>query len=156
MNKNNSKAIMQVAGIAIGLLLVIGLFSFLVDSVLPSQRQYPMNDELHDGRGFVQLRPEAFEFRETLLFLQIILASINSLLLFYLLYNYMYVYNQVKSKFALGLIVAAIAFLAFTFSANPIVQALFGFRSSGLGPFTILPLVFTLAVTLILIYLSKE
>jgi len=151
MSKKIPKEIVQVAGIVIALLIFVGVFSFAVDTIAPSPRDRFQKEDFQntDFKHY-------FEFRETFTFIQIILATLNSILLIYLLFNYVSVYNQIRSKFALGLIVAATSFLAFTFTANPIIHSFFGFRGSGLGPFAMLPLLFSIIVTIVLIYLSKE
>jgi len=151
MNKKISKEIIQVTGIVVALLLFVGLFSIAVDSVAPSPREARPKFDFKDPNF-----NNYFEFKEKFTLVQAILAIINSILLVYLLFNYVSLYNQIKSKFALGLIVAATSFLAFTFAANPIIHSFFGFRGSGLGPFAMLPLIFSLIVTVVLIYLSKE
>jgi len=151
MSKKISKEIIQVAGIVIVLLLFVGTFSFVVDLIAPSPKNSFSKGEFRDNNF-----RHYFEFKETFTLVQVVLATLNSFLLVYLLFNYVSLYNQIKSKFALGLIVAATSFLAFTFTANPVIHSFFGFRGSGLGPFAMLPLIFSLIVTLVLIYLSKE
>lgn len=151
MEKNNSKAITQVAGIFIAIIVIVSIFSYIANSVVPFERPN------FDGeRGFEKFNGRSSEFRETINLVQTIFASVNTILLLYLLFNYLSIYNHLKSRFALGLIVVAISFLAGSVAANPLLHVFFGFRGSGLGPFAIMPLIFTTVVVLVLIYLSRE
>lgn len=144
MNKN-SKTIIYAAGIFILLVLSIVLLSLLIELFSP-------NIKFGDRFGFEQ----GIEFRETFEFWKLILTTVNIILLGYLLYNYISIYHAVKSQFSLGLIVIASALLAHSISASPIISLFFGFRGSGLGPFTIIPSLFTLVASIVLIYLSRQ
>lgn len=93
---------------------------------------------------------------EELNFFKTIISTINSFLLIYLIYNYATIYSELKSNFSLGLIAMASALFAQSLTANPLLTQIFGFRGAGLGPFTIIPSIFTLIATIILIYLLKE
>lgn len=77
-------------------------------------------------------------------------------LLVYVLYNYVSIYREIKSDFSLGLIVVVVALLAYSITANPFFVVLFGFRGSGLGPFTLIPDLFNLFAAVTLTYLSSK
>lgn len=110
--------------------------------------------------GFVMLdRPEPLPWSELLpglLLMKVVLTSVNIILLLILLVTYMDIYLKTKSEFSLGLIVFTITLLMYAATSNPLLQELAGFRLSGLGPFTILPDLFTTIATAILLYLSQQ
>ena len=148
MAKNDSKnlnSIFYVLGIFSILMLSVIFFTLLTDILVPNPR----------FGGTMDFR-SALEFRESLELIKAIITTLNLVLLLYLLYNYVSIYREVKSSFSMGLIVIASALLAHTVSANPVIIFLFGFKGSGLGPFTIIPSFFTLVASLVLIYLSRQ
>lgn len=129
--------------ILFGIIAVILVLTLLVDSLFPSpgtRMGLRMNFQVFAG----------------LLLLNVFITTINSILLAFLLYTYVSVYRQVKSTFSLGLIVTAGALFAHSLTSNPLLQVFFGFRGSGLGPFTIIPSLFTLVAAGVLIYLSRK
>lgn len=141
----SSKPALYVLGIFVLLLLSIMLLSVLMQLLSPSV-----------GFGGRLNFEKAIEFRESFEFWNAVITSLNVVLLVYLLYNYVSIYTHLKSQFSLGLIVIASALLAHSISASPFISHLFGFRGSGLGPFTIIPSLFTLVASIVLIYLSRQ
>jgi hypothetical protein len=140
MKKNDSKTIVYLIGLVSTLVLAVILFSVLLNFMLPDVRPLIRpNQPMHGEFDFAIIK-EALEFREISQFLNMILTTVNALLLIYLLYNYLSIYLQVKSKFSLGLIVIASALFAHSISANPVISQLFGFRGSAL----------------VLVYLSRQ
>ena len=99
---------------------------------------------------------ELIEFLETIQWVNLFLTTLNGIILTYLLYTYVKIYQEIRSQFSLGLIALASALLAHTISANPIVAILFGFHSTGLGPFAVIPSIFTLFAALVLLHLSRQ
>lgn len=87
---------------------------------------------------------------------KIVLSSVNIILLTIVLVIYLGIYRKTKSQFSLGLIIFTIALLLYSFTSNPIMQGFGGFRVSGLGPFTMLPDLFTCIASAILLYLSRQ
>ena len=85
-----------------------------------------------------------------------VISSVNAVLLLSLLAVYIELYNKVKSEFTLGLIVYNIALLLYALTSNPLLQSRLGFMGSGLGPFAMLPDLFTLIASGILLYLSQK
>ncbi len=138
MNKKNS-ALFQTTGLLAATIFFIFVLSFLFGFIFPQPRP---------GRMF-------FFFEEYLMF-KAIISSVNTVLLVYLIYNYVSLYNEVKSKFSLGLIGIALALFAYSISDNPLFLLLFGLKGAGMGFFTVIPSVFTLIAVLVLIYLSRE
>lgn len=137
-NKNEkNKAVFQTVSIVIGVIIVLIILTGVIRALIPPMR-------------FSGL------FNEQLILSKILVSSASIALLVYLLNNYLTVYNKIKSEFSLGLIVTAVALLAYAISSNPVLHVFFGFRGSGLGPFTIIPDLFTLAAAIALLYLSRK
>ncbi len=95
-------------------------------------------------------------FVQELLILKTIISSVNVILLSFLIYTYLSLYKEIKSKFSLGLIAMAIALFAQSITTNPLFVMFFNFKGTGLGPFTIIPSFFTLIAAILLIYLSRK
>lgn len=131
--------VLQTAVILGGLFVAIFLMSIAINSLF-----------LHT-RG-----PQMFLIMEDFLQLKILIASLSTVILAYLLYNYISVYNKIKSEFSLGLIVVVIALLAHALTDNPLLPLQFGLRGAGLGPFNLIPSVFTFVAAIVLLYLSRK
>jgi hypothetical protein len=87
--------------------------------------------------------------------LKVIATLGNIILLLCLLAIYAKNYEQIKSKFALGLIAFVILLLVQAFTSNPFVHVLWGFRHiNALGLFIILPDLFEFVALAILLYIS--
>ena len=85
-----------------------------------------------------------------------ILTSINATLLVLLLATYVDMYKKIQSEFTIGLIVFSLILLLYALSANPLLQWLFGYRAFGLGPFAMLPDLFTTLALAVLLYLTMK
>jgi len=85
-----------------------------------------------------------------------ILSTINATLLVFLLATYVDMYRKLKSAFTIGLILFSLILLLYALSSNPLLQWIFGFRASGLGPLTILPDMFTTLALAVLMYLTMK
>jgi hypothetical protein len=83
-----------------------------------------------------------------------VVSTINVTLLVFLLLTYVDMYRRTRSEFTVGLIVFSAVFLLNALFSNPLVIWVFGFRSFGLGPFALLPDLFTSAALAVLLYLS--
>jgi len=137
--KEKNSALVQTAGVLIGMFVFILIFSFLLNLFFPERM----------GR-------KMFFFFEQFILFKAILSTINSVLLVYLIYNYVSFYNEIKSQFSLGLIVMSLALFAFSVSDNPLFTLFFGLKGPGAGVFTIIPSIFTLIAVVVLIYLSRK
>ena len=81
----------------------------------------------------------------------------NFVLLIYLLYIYWGNYKEIKSKFALGLIIFIILLILQAFVSNPFVYHLWGFeRMEAWGLSKILPDFFEFVALIILLYISRS
>ena len=92
-----------------------------------------------------------------LLHIKAIITLGNLIFLFYLLFIYQKNYKEIKSRFSLGLIVFIILLIVQTFTSNPFVYHLWGFRRiEALGLSLILPDLFEFVALLILLYISRN
>lgn len=85
-----------------------------------------------------------------------ILSTINATLLIFLLANYLDMYRKIQSEFTVGLILFSLILLFYALSSNPLLQSLFGFHAFGLGPFAMLPDLFTSLALVVLLYLTMK
>jgi hypothetical protein len=83
-------------------------------------------------------------------------SSINTALLICLLVIYVDIYRKTKSEFTIGLLIFSMVLLFYALSSNPLVHSTFGFRALGLGPFAMLPDLFTFIALIILLYLTLK
>ena len=84
----------------------------------------------------------------------VVLSTVNVALLVFLFSAYLGIYRKVKSDFTLGLMVFSVILLFYALSSNPLFQRVFGFRAFGLGPFAMLPDLFTCVALSVLLYLT--
>ena len=85
---------------------------------------------------------------------QTVVSTINVTLLIFLLLAYISIYRKTRSEFTIGLIIFSMVFLLNALASNPLVIWTFGFRPFGLGPFALLPDLFTFVALAVLLYLS--
>ncbi|MGB9854876.1 MAG: hypothetical protein ACPLRY_08775 [Candidatus Bathyarchaeales archaeon] len=83
-----------------------------------------------------------------------VVSTINITILIFLVVIYADIYRKTRSEFTIGLIIFSATLLLYALASNPIVIRAFGFRLFGLGPFALLPDLFTFAALLMLLYLS--
>lgn len=84
-----------------------------------------------------------------------VLSSVNAFLLGSLTVIYMRVYQETGLEFSFGLVVFSVALLMYALVSNPLLVSFAGFRGSGLGPFAMLPDLFTCIASLVLLYISR-
>ncbi len=85
-----------------------------------------------------------------------VVSTINATLLIFLLITYIDMYVKTKSEFTIGLTIFSMVLLLYALVSNPFVQWAFGFRGVGLGPFAMLPDLFTCVALAILLYLTVK
>jgi hypothetical protein len=83
-----------------------------------------------------------------------VISTINVTLLIFLLIIYIGIYKKTQSQFTIGLIIFSMILLFYALSSNPLVHWAFGFYAFGLGPFAMLPDLFTCIALAILLYLT--
>lgn len=100
--------------------------------------------------------PEGGDLLAQLVTVKTIISFANMVLIATLLALYYRIYSEVRSKFTLGLILLTFTLLLYAVTSNPLVHILFGYYPFGLGPFTVIPDLFTTFALLVLLYLSLE
>ena len=85
-----------------------------------------------------------------------IFSTINMVLSTVLLIAYVGTYRRTRAEFNLVLIIVALTLLCYSIVANPLVRTALGYGGSGLGPFFVLPDLFTFGTLLALLYLSLK
>ena len=85
-----------------------------------------------------------------------VISTVNATLLIFLLITYIGIYSKTKSEFTIGLIIFSMVLLFYALASNPLVHWTFGFRAFGLGPFAMLPDVFTCVALAVLLYLTVK
>ena len=88
--------------------------------------------------------------------IQTILSSINATLLVFLLGTYLDMYRKLKSEFTVGLILFSVTLLMYALTSNPLLQWVFGYQAFGLGPFAMLPEMFTTIALAVMLYLTLK
>ena len=69
---------------------------------------------------------------------------------------YIDIYRKTQSEFTVGLMIFSIVLLLNALASNPLVTWAFGYRAFGLGPFAMLPDLFTFGALIVLLYLSVK
>lgn len=124
--------------------LIVGVIAFYVSQV-PSSHP--------GGHGMRRDRmPGDLEIYYTL---KAVLASVNTVLLVSISVIYLKVYNETGLEFSLGLVIFSVALLFYAISSNPLLVRYAGFMGFGLGPFAMLPEVFTCIASITLLYLTR-
>jgi len=83
-----------------------------------------------------------------------VVSTFNVTLLMFLLVTYIDIYMKTKSEFTIGLMIFSIIMLLNALTSSPLLHRVFGFSAFGLGPFAMLPDIFTLFALVILLYLT--
>jgi hypothetical protein len=85
-----------------------------------------------------------------------VVSSVNVTLLAFLLTTYVSIYRKTQSEFTVGLILFSMVLLLYALTSNPLVQTVFGFQAYGLGPFAMLPDMFSAIALAVLLYLTLK
>jgi len=133
---------------------ILGILSISIVAILPVL--YRRFDRDFFDRSIPFERPPWDVLFPYLLITKTVLSSVNIILLTTVLVTYLGIYHKTKSQFSLGLVIFAIALLLYSLTSNPMIHGFAGFRVSGLGPFTMLPDLFTCIASAILLYLSRQ
>ncbi len=109
--------------------------------------------EIHSSRGMGGGRMSGD--LEVYYSLKTVLASVNAFLLLSLTVTYLKVYQETGLEFSLGMVIFSVALLLYAFASNPLLVRYAGFMGSGLGPFAMLPDLFTCIAAFTLLYISR-
>ena len=85
-----------------------------------------------------------------------VFSTANMVLSTILLITYVVTYRKTKAEFNLVLIIVALTLLCYSVVANPLIRTALGYGGSGLGPFLMLPNLFTFGTLVALLYLSLK
>jgi hypothetical protein len=77
-------------------------------------------------------------------------------LLVFLLITHIDIPMRTKSEFTIGLVIFSMVLLFYALASNPLVHWIFGFRAFGLGPFAMLPNLFTCVALAVLLCLTVK
>lgn len=135
---NDNKSLMGIIVVA----LIIGVAAYTV----ASQSDFTM------GHGMGSHQSGDLEIYYTF---KAVLASVNAFLLIALSSIYWKVYRDTGLEFSLGLIIFSVALLLYSLVSNPLLVSVAGYRASGLGPFAMLPDLFTCIASFTLLYISR-
>jgi hypothetical protein len=104
-------------------------------------------------RGPLPQIPEDIEFFYAA---NTVVSTVNVTLSVFLLITYVGIYRRTRSEFTIGLIIFSLVFLLNAIASNPFVISAFHFRPIGLGPFALLPDLFSFVALVVLLYLSLK
>jgi hypothetical protein len=85
-----------------------------------------------------------------------VVSTINATLSVFLIAIYIDLYRKTRSEFTLGLMIFSVILLMHALVSIPPLLHAFGFYEFGLGPFAMLPDLFTFAALITLLYLSLK
>ncbi len=127
-------------------IIVVALLVAAVAYALASQSSFTMGH----GMGQHQSGDYVIYYK-----IKAVLASVNAFLLIALSSIYWKVYSDTGLEFSLGLVIFSVALLLYSLVSNPLLVSVAGFRASGLGPFAMLPDLFTCIASFTLLYISR-
>ncbi|KON30060.1 hypothetical protein AC482_04905 [miscellaneous Crenarchaeota group-15 archaeon DG-45] len=91
-----------------------------------------------------------------LLTVKAIINTLSSMLILGIVIIHINILRRTGTKFSLGLVIFSTALLLYTLAANPLIHRLVGFSRIGFGPMLLIPDVFALIASAVLLYLSRK
>jgi len=148
-NESNSEhSRIRLGYVLVALVLIALLAGFWASTHLP----LPPSQFLTEPRP---LPPEPVPGDITVFYtLQTVFSTLDAAVLIFLLAFYVMIYVKRKVDFTLWLAIFCSVLLLDALTSNPILQLGFGFIPFGLGPFAMLPAVFTFVALMMLLYLT--
>jgi hypothetical protein len=145
MNRNLRNLLILATVIAVAILATLWATSTSWFPPYPFQRRFEEpRPPLENILGDIEL----FYTVET------IVSTINVTLSIILLIMYVSIYRKTRSEFTIGLIIFSAVLLLHAFVSIPLLHLAFGFYPIGLGPFAMLPDLFTCLALAVLLYLT--
>ena len=86
--------------------------------------------------------------------METVVSTVNVALSIILLITYVSIYRKTRSEFTIGLMIFSTVFLLNALVSSPFLIRTFGYYDFGLGPFAMLPDLFTFGALAVLLYLS--
>ena len=148
MNKNERAWLLAIV-IVIAIFVALSATSVIWFPSFPGEPWEPREHHLPPPENVAQ----DYEFFYTV---EAVVSTVNVTLSIFLLAIYINIYRRTRSEFTVGLTIFSAVFLLNALALDPFVQWAFGFHAFGLGPFAMLPDVFTLGALAVLLYLSFE
>ena len=149
MRSRMERDIKIILAVAAASVIILALVSGAVPKLYPGQAWEPRGGGMmHNGRMHGDL--EVYYTAKTAI------STVNSVLLIWLMVIYVDIYRKTESEFTLGLIIFCLALLLYAITSNPWIHRLLGYRGYGLGPFAMLPDLFTLVASVVLLYISQK
>jgi small-conductance mechanosensitive channel len=96
------------------------------------------------------------ETHESYVILKSAVTVVNLVISSILIYLYFLTYRETRSQFTISLIIVMFAFFIYALTSNPLIISAFGYRGLGLGPFLIIPDLFTTIALATLLYISTK
>lgn len=88
--------------------------------------------------------------------IQAALSFANMFLSILLLGIYIDTYRRIRSEFSLSMAIVALVLFSYALTSNPLLHSALGFGGFGLGPFAMIPELFSCVALLILVYISLK
>jgi len=85
-----------------------------------------------------------------------VLTALDIVLLGALIFIYVSILRQMRSRLAFGMLIFSMAMLAQVLTSNPEIHHIWAFTGTGLGPFEYLPDMFVTVALAVLAYISLE
>lgn len=85
-----------------------------------------------------------------------IFGIVNITLCIVLIMLYLQIWRKTRSEFTIGLMILSFALLLHSLFANPLISRIFGYPHLNLGPFSVLPIMFTTISLGVLLYLASR
>jgi hypothetical protein len=145
--KHRMNTYVKIGLILTALAAVALLSAFLAVTIEPLSPRVPP----WEPRPFPREVPGDIELFYTI---KTVVSSVNVTLLIFLLVTYINMYRKTQSEFTVGLVIFSLVLLLYALASNPIVHLIFGFSEFGLGPFAMLPDLFTSMALGVLLYLT--
>jgi hypothetical protein len=111
---------------------------------------YPFEPRPPPPAGYNRYDLQLFYSAET------VISAVNAALSVILLLMYASIYKKTRSEFTIGLMIFSAVFLLNALFSFPLLHQAFGFYPFGLGPFAMLPDLFTCIALAVLLYLTFE
>ena len=127
---------------------VVAILAVLWATSTPFLAPPPFRERLPPGQI-----PEDIELFYTI---ETVVSTVNVTLSVLLLFIYVSIYLKTRSEFTIGLIIFSVVLLLHALVSIPLLHRVFGFYEFGLGPFAMLPDLFTFGALLVLLYLSVK
>ncbi|MCK5309926.1 MAG: hypothetical protein KAJ64_04705, partial [Thermoplasmata archaeon] len=96
------------------------------------------------------------EDRDRYISTKVAFCMINLVLSSILIMIYVKVYRETKAEFTIGLIIMMFSLFLYALLSNPLLPILFGYKVFGIGPFSMLPDLFSMVALSILLYLGLK